>query len=107
MKFRGLRFNAVEPGFTPNTGLGRDANAFLRFVANALPPLIAPHVKYWNTPKRAARLETKVLTDASGQTGVYYDERGHTMLGSALVRDPKFQYRVVAETRALLWKVST
>ena len=97
-----LRFNALEPGFTPNTGLGRDANAFLRFVANSLLPLIAPHVKYWSTPKRAARLETKVLTDASGQTGVYYDERGHPMLGSALVRDPKFQDRVVAETRALL-----
>jgi NAD(P)-dependent dehydrogenase (short-subunit alcohol dehydrogenase family) len=97
-----LRFNAVEPGFTPNTGLGRDANAFLRLVANSLLPLIAPHLRYWSTPKRAARLETKVLTDASGQTGVYYDERGHPMLGSALVRDPKFQDRVVAETRALL-----
>jgi hypothetical protein len=40
--------------------------------------------------------------NASGQTGVYYDEGGHPMLGSALVRDPKFQDRVVAETRALL-----
>src|ERR1700722_3870613 len=102
-----LRFNAVEPGFTPNTGLGRDANAFLRLVANALLPLIAPHVRYWSTPKRAARLEAKVLTDPSGQTGVYYDERGHPMLGSALVRDPKFQDRVVAETRALLSTVPT
>src|ERR1700722_18508755 len=27
-----LRFNAVEPGFSPATGLGRDANAFLRFL---------------------------------------------------------------------------
>ncbi|HZZ23567.1 MAG TPA: hypothetical protein VFE60_13765 [Roseiarcus sp.] len=70
-------------------------------MANSLLPLIAPHVRYWSTPKRAARLETKVLTDASGQTGVYFDERGHPMLGSAL-RDPKFQDRVVAETRALL-----
>jgi NAD(P)-dependent dehydrogenase (short-subunit alcohol dehydrogenase family) len=97
-----LRINAIEPGFTPNTGLARDANAFLRFLANYLLPLIAPHIKYWSTPTRAARLETKVLTDASGHTGVYYDERGHPMLGSALVRDPKFQDRVVAETRALL-----
>ncbi len=45
---------------------------------------------------------TKILTDASNQTGVYYDEGGHPMLGSALVCDPKFQERVVAETRALL-----
>jgi len=44
----------------------------------------------------------KVLIDASGQTGVYYDESGHPMLGSALVRDPKFQDRIVAETRAFL-----
>jgi NAD(P)-dependent dehydrogenase (short-subunit alcohol dehydrogenase family) len=102
-----LRFNAIEPGFTPNTGLGRDANAFLRFLANYLLPLLAPHIKYWSTPKRAARLEAKVLIDASGQTGIYYDEGGDPMLGSALVRDPKFQDRVVAETRALLSKVPT
>jgi NAD(P)-dependent dehydrogenase (short-subunit alcohol dehydrogenase family) len=102
-----LRINAIEPGFTPNTGLGRDANAFLRFLANYLLPLLAPHIKYWSTPKRAARLEAKVLIDASGQTGIYYDEGGDPMLGSALVRDPKFQDRVVAETRALLSKVPT
>jgi hypothetical protein len=44
---------------------------------------------------------TKIMIDASGQTGVYYDEGGHPMRGSALVRDPKFQDRVVAETRLL------
>jgi NAD(P)-dependent dehydrogenase (short-subunit alcohol dehydrogenase family) len=97
-----LRFNALEPGFTPNTGLGRDANAFLRFLANYLLPLLAPHIKYWSTPKRAAHLATKVLINASGQTGIYHDEGGHPMLGSTLVRDPKFQDRVVGETRALL-----
>jgi hypothetical protein len=97
-----LRFNALEPGFTPNTGLGRDANAFLRFLANYILPLLAPHIKYWSTPKRAASVATKVLIDASGQTGIYYDEGGHPMLGSALVRDPKFTGRVATETRALL-----
>jgi len=30
-----------------------------------------------------------------GATGVYYDERGKPMLGSAQVRDPRFQDRVV------------
>jgi len=45
---------------------------------------------------------TKVPMNERGVTGVYYDEKGHPMLGSALVRDPKFQDRVVAETRALL-----
>ena len=45
---------------------------------------------------------TKLLLDESGATGIYYDERGRPMLGSALVRDPKFQDLVVAETRALL-----
>lgn len=29
-----LRINAVEPGFTPATSLGREANAFLRLLAN-------------------------------------------------------------------------
>jgi NAD(P)-dependent dehydrogenase (short-subunit alcohol dehydrogenase family) len=99
---RRLRFNALEPGFTPNTGLARGTNALVRFLLNYILPLLAPFMQYWSTPKRAGRVATKVLVNASGQTGIYYDERGHPMLGSALVRDPKFQDRVVAETRALL-----
>ena len=97
-----LRFNALEPGFTPNTGLARGANVLVRFLLKYILPLLAPFMKYWSTPKRAGRVATKVLINASGQTGIYYDEGGHPMLGSALVRDPKFQDRVVAETRALL-----
>jgi hypothetical protein len=49
-----------------------------------------------------SRVATKVLINASGQTGIYYDEGGHPMLGSTLGRDPKFTDRVAAETRALL-----
>jgi NAD(P)-dependent dehydrogenase (short-subunit alcohol dehydrogenase family) len=101
-----LRFNALEPGFIPNTGLGRDANAFLRFVLNTILPLLAPFMKYWSNPKRAARVASKVLMNASGQTGIYYDDGGHPTQGSALVRDPVFRDRVVAETRALLATVS-
>jgi NAD(P)-dependent dehydrogenase (short-subunit alcohol dehydrogenase family) len=101
-----LHFNAVEPGFTPATALGRDAGAFARFLSKylipLLVPLLMPFIKILSTPKRAARVITTILTDASGQTGVYYDEGGHPMLASTLVRDQKFQDRVVAETRALL-----
>jgi NAD(P)-dependent dehydrogenase (short-subunit alcohol dehydrogenase family) len=97
-----VRFNAFEPGFTPSTNLGRDANVFLRLIAKGILPLFAPFVKYWSTPKRAARVAAKILTDTSGRTGLYYDERGHPMLASTQVRDPKFSDRVVAETRALL-----
>jgi NAD(P)-dependent dehydrogenase (short-subunit alcohol dehydrogenase family) len=97
-----LHINAVEPGFSPGTGLGRDANAFLRFLAKYVFGLLAPFMKGGSTPKRAARVITKVLINESGHTGVYYDEKGHPMLGSALVRDPEFTVRVVAETRALL-----
>ena len=50
----------------------------------------------------AARVMTRILIDASGQTRVYYNEGGRPMQDSALVRDPKFQDRVVAETRTLL-----
>jgi NAD(P)-dependent dehydrogenase (short-subunit alcohol dehydrogenase family) len=104
---RRLRFNALEPGFIPNTGLARGANVLVGFLLNYILPLLAPFMKFWSTPKRAGRVATKVLIDASGQTGIYYDERGHPMLGSALVRDPEFQDRVVAETRALLSAVPT
>ena len=99
---RRLRFNALEPGFTPNTGLARGTNVLVHFLLNYILPLLAPFLKDWSTPKRAGRVASKVLIDASGQTSIYYDERGHPMLGSALVRDLEFQDRVVAETRALL-----
>lgn len=97
-----LHFNAVEPGFSPGTGLGREASASLRFLAKHVLSLLAPYIKYWSTPKQAARVIAKVLINESGQTGLYYDDEGHPMQGSVLVRDPKFQERVVTETRALL-----
>jgi NAD(P)-dependent dehydrogenase (short-subunit alcohol dehydrogenase family) len=97
-----LRFNALEPGSIPNTGLGREANVVLRFLLNYILPLLAPFKKNWSSPKRAARVGTKVLINASRQTGIYHDDGGRPVPGSTLVRDPKFQDRVVAETRALL-----
>jgi NAD(P)-dependent dehydrogenase (short-subunit alcohol dehydrogenase family) len=103
-----LHFNAVEPGFTPATSLGRDAGAFVGFLSKyifpLLVPLFMPFMKILSTPKIAGRMIAKLLTDRSGQTGVYFDKRGQPMVGSAQVRDPKFQERVVAETRALLAK---
>jgi NAD(P)-dependent dehydrogenase (short-subunit alcohol dehydrogenase family) len=97
-----LRFNAVEPGFSPGTGLSRDANAALRFLGKYVLAPLAPFIRYWSTPGRAGKVITSILLNESRETGVYYDERGKPMLGSALVRDPEFQDRVVAETRALL-----
>jgi NAD(P)-dependent dehydrogenase (short-subunit alcohol dehydrogenase family) len=102
-----LRFNAFEPGFIPNTGLGRQANLYVRFLLQYILPLLAPHKKYWSSPQRAAREATKILINASGQSGVYYDDGGHRMIGSTLVRDPKFTDRVVGETRALLSTIPT
>ena len=106
-----LHINAVEPGFTPATGLSRDAGAFVRFLSKymipLLVPLLMPFIKILSTPKRAARMLSKILVDTSGQSGVYYDEGGKPMLGSELARDPKFQDRIVTETRALLATVTT
>jgi NAD(P)-dependent dehydrogenase (short-subunit alcohol dehydrogenase family) len=105
-----LHFNAVEPGLTPATALARDENAFVRFLVKyvmpILVPLLMPFIKILSTPKRAARVITKILTDTTSKCGVYYDESGHPMLGSEQVRDPKFTDRVVAETRALLMQVA-
>jgi NAD(P)-dependent dehydrogenase (short-subunit alcohol dehydrogenase family) len=105
-----LRFNAVEPGVTPATALARDSGALVRLLSKTLIPLLVPlfmpFIRILSTPKRAARVLTRIMIDASGQTGVYYDEGGHPMRGSALVHDSKFQDRVVAETRRLLASVS-
>jgi NAD(P)-dependent dehydrogenase (short-subunit alcohol dehydrogenase family) len=101
-----LRINAVEPGLNLSTGLGRDERAFVRMLASAvlslLVPLLRPFIKVLSTPTQSARVIAKLVRDASGQTGGYYDERGQPMLGSVLVRDTGFQDRVVAETRAFL-----
>ncbi len=97
-----LRFNAVEPGFNPATALGREANAFVRFLLKYVLTLLAPFMKYWSTPKQAAKVITNVLMNPSRATGTYYDDKGQPMLPSALVRDPRFTARVVNETRDLL-----
>jgi NAD(P)-dependent dehydrogenase (short-subunit alcohol dehydrogenase family) len=106
-----LRFRAIEPGLNPTTGLGGDLGAFMRFLQTyiipLLVPLFMPFIKILSTPKRAARVITKILIDASGRTGIYYGERGQPMQGSTQVRDPKFTSRVVAETRALLSTIPT
>lgn len=97
-----LHFNAVEPGFSPGTGLGRDANAVLRFLAKYVLQPLAPHIKYWSTPELTAHVITRVLMNEEGKTGTYYDEKGHPMQASTLVRDPEFSARVAAETRMFL-----
>jgi NAD(P)-dependent dehydrogenase (short-subunit alcohol dehydrogenase family) len=97
-----LRFNAVEPGFSPATSLSRDANVFLRFLAKYVLSPLAPFIRYWSTPARSAKVIANAVLNEPGVTGVYCNERGKPMLGSTLVRDSEFQDRVVAETRALL-----
>ncbi|WP_299288829.1 SDR family NAD(P)-dependent oxidoreductase [uncultured Mucilaginibacter sp.] len=101
-----LHFNAVDPGITRGTNLGGEStNAIVRFIFGHLLAILPPFSKYSSTPKKSAKVITKILTDTSGNTGVYYDEKGQPMQGSEQVRDIKFQDRVVAETRALLAKV--
>ncbi len=102
-----LHFNAVEPGFNPATNLGgADVGAVVRFIQKLIVPLIVPlllpFIKILTTSKRAGRVLSGLLVDTSGKTGIYFDEAGRPMPGSAQVRDPKFQDRVVAETRAFL-----
>ncbi|AEV98605.1 short-chain dehydrogenase [Niastella koreensis] len=101
-----LHFNSVEPGITRGTGLGAESvNAFVHFLFGHLMSVIPPFSKYSSTPKKSAAIIARVATDKSGKTGIYFDEKGKPMSGSALSRDPKFQQLVVAETRALLKKV--
>jgi hypothetical protein len=78
----------------------------VRALATVLVPIVVavllPFVKILSTPKRSARILTRLLTERSGPTGTYFDEHGEPMTGSAEVGDPAFQDRVVRETRAFL-----
>jgi NAD(P)-dependent dehydrogenase (short-subunit alcohol dehydrogenase family) len=96
-----IRFNAVEPGINPSTGLG-GANAFLSFIFGQIITRLPPFAKYRSTPEQAARVIVQLLTDSSCGTGGYFDEKGKPMHGSSRAHDVVFQDRVVAETRALL-----
>jgi len=101
-----LHFNAVEPGITRGTSLGGEStNAVVRFIFGQLMAIIPPFSHYSSTPEKSAKVIAKVLMDETGRTGVYFDEKGRPMQGSELSRDPRFQDRVVAETRVLLQKV--
>jgi hypothetical protein len=63
---------------------------------------LPPFTRYRSTPERAARVITALMTGSSGKTGVYYDEGGHPMQGSALASDRTFQTRILKERRAFL-----
>ncbi|GHO59871.1 hypothetical protein KSB_83460 [Ktedonobacter robiniae] len=69
----------------PASNLGREANAFVRFLTKYILSMFAPFIKYWSTSKRAVRVITKILMNEAGQTGTYYDDGGHLMLASTLV----------------------
>jgi NAD(P)-dependent dehydrogenase (short-subunit alcohol dehydrogenase family) len=96
-----LRFRAIEPGLNPGTGLGRDAGLALQVIAKLIAPLGAV-VPNWSTPKHAAAVITRILTDDSDATGTYYNENGKPMQASKEVNDSAFSDRVVTETRAFL-----
>ena len=100
-----LNFLALEPGFTPNTGLGRGASFVLRLLTHAILPLFALFMPYWSTPKRAGHVAAQIVLNRQRATGVYFNEKGRPMDPSARVRQPDFGRQVVAETRALLSEV--
>jgi NAD(P)-dependent dehydrogenase (short-subunit alcohol dehydrogenase family) len=101
-----LRVNAIEPGLNLTSGLSRDAGAFVRVLSKYVIPLLVPllmlFIKILSTPKLAGRVIARIMTSDSGSTGVYFNERGQPMQGSAQVSDASFQDRLVAQTRAFL-----
>lgn len=95
-----LHVHAIEPGINPSTGLA-GSNPLVHLLGEIVMRL-PPFGRYRSTPERAGRIIAAVLTDRSGRTGIYYDEKGEPMTGSILAHDVAFQDRVLAETRAFL-----
>ena len=89
-----LRFRAIEPGVNPGSNLGSDTPTAVHLLAKALAPALSllPH---FTTSKRAGRVISRILTDPSAATGVYYDETGKPIQASTQVTDPAFSDRYV------------
>ena len=101
-----LRINAVEPGWLPGTGLGRDAGFFLSFVARNLLAPVASHIDGGSTVPKTADLLTRLLVDKKNAgTGLYFNEKGKMMQPSALVQDESHQKLVMDQAREMLGKV--
>ncbi|HSZ25459.1 MAG TPA: SDR family NAD(P)-dependent oxidoreductase, partial [Cytophagaceae bacterium] len=67
-----LHFNAVEPGITRGTNLGGESiNPVVRFLFGQLMSILPPFSKYSSTPKKSAKVITKILTGTSGKSGIY------------------------------------
>ncbi len=100
-----LRFRAIEPGVNPASNLGSDVPPALHVVARVLSPGLSllPH---FTTPRRAAKVIVRIVTDPSDASGVYYDENGRPMSGSTQINDPAFADRYIAESRDLLSSIS-
>ncbi|MGI3780899.1 MAG: SDR family NAD(P)-dependent oxidoreductase [Janthinobacterium lividum] len=100
-----LRFRAIEPGVNPGSNLGSDAPAAVHLLAKALAPALSA-LPHFTTSTRAARVISRIVTDPSKATGLYYDEDGETMRASAQVSDPAFCDRYVRESRDLVATVT-
>ena len=95
-----MRWNRAS---TPGTALGRDANAFVRFLSEIRFSRCSLLSSSTGAPQSKPRAcITKALVNNRATPASTTTTQGHPMLGSRLVRDPKFTARVVAETRALL-----
>jgi NAD(P)-dependent dehydrogenase (short-subunit alcohol dehydrogenase family) len=97
-----LHFNVVEPGITPGTGLGGVHNPLLGFLFGQIITRLPPFSQYRSTPDKSAKTIARAVTDTSGASGVYLDEKGKPMRGSALAHDRGFQDRLIADTRSFL-----
>ncbi len=81
---------ATQPGFDAYATSKQCTLATMMVFTRETPRL------HFNAVEPGFNPTTSLARDANA------DESGHPMLGSALVCDPKFQDRIVAETRALL-----
>ena len=100
-----VRINAVEPGWIPGTGLGRDAGFVLIGLSRVL-SLFSGFVDGGSSVPRAAQVISNILLDKKQVgSGMYFDEKGGKMKPSALVQDVTHQELVMKQTLELLSNV--
>lgn len=97
-----VRFNTLDPGPMPGTGLVRTAPVWMRFGWSVVLPVLARVLPEWSTTRRSAATATWMLTEELRNGATYDYDRQPSRRLSPQARDPALARLVYEQSVALL-----